>query len=77
MALKKRGKYRYGDTRADIRAEIRRYSKDNYPARHFADAVCACGGRKFTILLNDDEGAAARTCVACEDQQPIADSAEY
>ena len=27
MALKKRGKYRYGDSQADIRAELLRYSK--------------------------------------------------
>ena len=40
MALKKRGKYRYGDSQADIRAEVLRYSKTNaYLAHHFADAT--------------------------------------
>jgi hypothetical protein len=77
MALRKRGKHRYGDGQADIRDEIRRYSADNYPAEHFADAVCGCGGRVFTVLLDDDTGAAARTCVACDDQQPIGDGEEY
>lgn len=40
MALRKRGKWRYGDSQADIRAEIIRYSKEvGYLAEHFADAV--------------------------------------
>jgi hypothetical protein len=78
MALRKRGKYRYGDTQADTRAEVLRYSRENgYVARHFADAVCACGGRVFSVLLDDDEGAAARECVACKHQHPIGDSEEY
>ena len=29
MALKKRGKYSYGDSQADIRAEVLRYGKKN------------------------------------------------
>ncbi len=78
MALKKRGKYRYGDSQKDIRAEILRYSKENgYVAQHFADAVCQCGGRLFGVLLDENEGAAARTCIACDHQHPIGDSEEY
>jgi hypothetical protein len=78
MALKKRGKYRYGDSQKDIRAEIVRYSKENgYVAQHFADAVCQCGGRLFSVLLDENEGAAARTCIACDHQHPIGDSEEY
>jgi hypothetical protein len=78
MALKKRGKQRYGDSQVDIRDEILRYSQGNgYPAQHFADAICQCGGRLFGVLVDDDEGAAVRTCVACEHQHPIGDSEEY
>jgi hypothetical protein len=78
MALTKRGKHRYGDTQEDIRAEIVRYSTENgYLAQHFADAICKCGGRLFRVLLDDNEGAAARTCEACEHQHPIGDSEEY
>jgi hypothetical protein len=78
MALTKRGNYQYGDGQEDIRDEILRYSKDNgYLAQHFADAVCQCGGRLFSVLLDDNEGAAARTCIACEHQHPIGDSQEY
>jgi hypothetical protein len=78
MALRKRGKWRYGDSQADIRDEILRYSKGvTYRAHHYADAVCTCGGKVFSLLLDDTEGAAVRRCVACEDEHPIGDSDEY
>ena len=79
MALRKRGKWRYGDSQADIRAEIVRHSKENgYPAEHFADAVCSCGGRVFGLLLDDTAGVASRVCVACDaEAHPIGDSAEF
>lgn len=79
MALEKRGKWRYGDGQADIRAEVRRYSEAaGYPAEHYADAVCVCGGRVFGLLLDDAAGVASRVCVACDaEAHPIGDSAEY
>src|SRR4051795_5539886 len=79
MALRKRGKWRYGDGQADIRAEIVRYSKQvGYPAEHFADAVCACGGKIFALYLDDTAGVASRVCVVCDaEAHPIGDSAEY
>lgn len=78
MALRKRGKHRYGDGQPDIRDEVLRYSKDNaYVAQHFADAACPCGGQVFRVLLDDEQGAAARTCIVCGDQHPIGDSEEY
>ena len=78
MALKKRGKYSYGDSQPDIRAEVQRYSKANeYLAHHFADCVCACGGKRFRLSLDDTEGAAVRTCVGCNSEHPIGDSDEY
>ena len=79
MALRKRGKWRYGDGQADIRGEVIRYSQQNgYPAEHFADAVCGCGGRVFGLLLDDAVGVASRVCVACDaDAHPIGDSADF
>lgn len=79
MALRKRGKWQYGDSQADIRAEIVRYSKENgYPAEHFADAKCGCGGKVFGLLLDDTAGFASRVCIACDaEAHPIGDSAEF
>lgn len=79
MALRKHGKWWYGDSQEDIRPEIIRYSKKaGYCAQHFADAVCKCGGKVFGLLLDDAAGVACRVCVACDaGAQPMADSAEF
>jgi len=78
MALRKRGKHRYGDAQTDIREELVRYAALNgYQAHHFADAICTCGGRSFRLALDDAAGAAVRTCVGCVVEHPIGDSAEY
>ena len=78
MALTKHGEYRYGDSQADIQEELVRYSKLNgYIAQHFANASCTCSGAIFRLALDDDAGAAVRTCIACKSQHPIADSGDY
>ncbi len=79
MALRKRGKWWYGDSQADIRDAILRYSKGvKYLAHHYADAVCGkCGGKVFWLFLDDNQCVAVRACVACEDEHPIGDSNEF
>ncbi len=78
MMLKKRGKYRYGDSQADIREEILRYSKLNeYVAYHFADATCTCSSKVFGLWIDNDEGVAVRKCATCSSEYPIGDSDEY
>lgn len=78
MALRKRGKQWYGDSQADIRDEMLRYSKENeYPTQHYADAVCKCGGRVFSLQMDEDAGAAVRKCVGCLEEHPIGDSGEF
>lgn len=78
MALRTRGRYRYGDAAPDIREELLDYSRRNgYPAEHFADAACAaCGGSVFGLLLDDEAGAAVRVCRACGHHHAIGDSGE-
>jgi hypothetical protein len=77
MALSKRGDCHYGSTSDDTRAFLADYSADGYPAQHFAECRCGCGGKQFRLALDETQGAAVRTCNACESAQPIADSAEY
>ena len=78
MALRKRGDYWYGDSQEDIRPELIRYSQENgYPIDHFADCVCVCGNRHFTVEIDDAEGAAIRHCRSCEKKHPIGDSEEF
>jgi len=76
--LTKRGSNHYGESQADIREVIRGYSEHNgYLARHFADAKCGCGGTTFRLSVDDDEGAAVRTCTRCSTGHAIGDSADY
>ncbi len=78
MALRKQGKYSFGDSQVDIREEIARYSDGNtYIASHFEDAVCECGTKVFRLLLDDNVGAAVRRCSACSVEHPIGDSGDY
>lgn len=78
MALRKQGKYRFGDSQADIRDEITRYSELNaYVAHHFADARCQCGAKVFRLVMDENEGAAVRRCMACSIEHPIADGGDY
>ncbi len=78
MALTRRGKYSYGTAQDDIADEIARYGKKaGYVAEHFANAVCGCGGRTFGLALDDNEGAAVRTCSSCGLEHAIGDSDEY
>lgn len=78
MALRKKGKYNYGGSHLDIQDELRDYSNGNgYPATHFADASCSCGGKAFSVRLDDEEGAAVRVCKVCASEHAVADSAEY
>jgi hypothetical protein len=78
MALTKRDNYYFGDCLADIRPELLRYSKQNgYPAHHFAEATCKCGGQVFRLALDDNQGVAVRTCISCGAEHPIGDSGEF
>jgi hypothetical protein len=78
MEIRRKGTFSYGESQADIRIELTRYSEVNgYPATHFADATCKCGGRTFQLHLDDIEGAAVRECAGCRDRHPLGDSGEY
>lgn len=78
MALKKRGKFRYGESRADIRDEVTRFSALNgYVAHHFEDATCACGATTFRLLVDEQEGVAIRRCVVCSGEHVMGDGAQF
>lgn len=78
MALRKRGKHFYGDSQADIRPELGRYSRSNaYVVHHFKDEACACGATALRLRVDDEEGAAVVSCPQCKVERPLADSARY
>jgi hypothetical protein len=78
MALRKKGKWWYSDSQADIRDELARVGKLNeYVPTKFADAKCKCGNLTFEVGFDEEEGAAVRTCTKCKLEHPIGDSEEY
>jgi hypothetical protein len=78
MALKKRGKYWYGDSQADIRGELVRYGKlDDEVPTQFKDVRCKCGSTTFRLQMDEEQGAAVRTCASCGAEHAIGDSDEY
>lgn len=78
MALHKRGRWRYGDSQADIRVELDRYGRSNgYVPMHFADPKCKCGCALFKLLVDDNEGVGVRVCTECGKEHPMGDSEEF
>lgn len=78
MSAKKRGRYWYGEDAADLRIEIARFAELNgYAATEFAEAICACGQRTFSLSMDQDAGVAVRTCIACSHQHVMLDGQEY
>ncbi|MBA2113691.1 hypothetical protein [Bremerella alba] len=62
-----------------LKAQIVEYSEANeYVATHFATAVCnSCSGDVFELLMNEEEGVAARICVTCDEEHGIGDSDQH
>lgn len=78
MALRKRGRWWYGDSQADIRGELTRLGKLNeYVPAQFADARCKCGSGTFRLRIDDEQGAAIRVCAKCGAEHAMGDSDEY
>lgn len=56
------------------------YAKGSYPVQVIAAPRCGvpgCRGEAFRLAVDDNEGAAVRTCALCQTAHPIADSAYY
>jgi len=62
-----------------LKSQIVQYStKNGYVAEHFVSPKCgACGGDVFALLMNENEGVAARVCTECHDEHGIGDSDDF
>jgi hypothetical protein len=60
------GDLAYGDAQADVHDELRDYSEGR--ASLFEDSVCGCGGREFGLSVDEERGAAVRTCWRCHQE---------
>ena len=79
MALRKKGKYYYGDSQDDLILEIKRYAENNkYPADETEIIKCdKCGQQSFNLFSDDDESGALCKCVNCDEMKFIRDSQEF
>ena len=78
MALRRENDQSFGDSQADIREELVRYSTLNgYVTEHFADAKCNCGATQFKLGMDENAGVAARLCQSCGNEHGMGDSDEY
>lgn len=71
------GKWWKGTGFDDLVAFIRESTAQGYPVGPVSQSTCECGAAVFSLKLDDEEGCARRTCVACGRSAFIADSAEY
>lgn len=62
----------------ELKSQIIDYSQKNkYVAEQFASAKCRrCQCDTFTIVMNENEGVAARICTSCDSEHSIADSTD-
>ncbi|GAA2375510.1 hypothetical protein [Dactylosporangium salmoneum] len=68
----------YGSSFEDLAAFLKRPEPGGYAVDEVRECVCrACGGRRFEVLVMDEESAARRTCLDCRQHEFIADSDEY
>ncbi|AWM40403.1 hypothetical protein C1280_27730 [Gemmata obscuriglobus] len=58
VAIRERGEFWYGDTAADIREVLTRTCGKADPLTVFADAVCDCSGRVFSLQIDEEYGEA-------------------
>jgi hypothetical protein len=63
VALQARGGKWYGDSASDIRALLARQAGE--PVAVVQDAACDCGGRVFSVQIDDEYQEAAWFCQSC------------
>ncbi len=68
MALSQRGEYWYGDSGADIHELMARHRESGDPIEIVRDVICECGGRVFSVQLDDEYQEAAWICRSCDAQ---------
>ena len=77
MAINTSGVWWVGTEPQDIQGFLDAYTKEGQPSDEFRLAKCSCGSIDFNLAADDEEGAAKRICVRCEEEHFICDSEEY
>ena len=80
MQRRTRGGWTKGSNDRDLERYLTKYAKvyGGWPIVDVTHAKCReCGGAVFSVILDDDEGCAVRTCTRCATQLAMFDSAMY
>ncbi len=78
MAIDRSKEWWTGEAPSDLDEYVTVFSTGSYPARRVVHASCAsCGGAEFAVQLDEEEGCAVRTCVACSGVRALLDAEEY
>lgn len=65
MTVDRSGRWWVGTEAGDLDEYLADFSASGYPVGRVVHARCACGGSQFHVRVDDEEGCAERTCVAC------------
>lgn len=76
--IDKSGTWWKGESIDDLRDFVIEFTSQNYRADEIRQSVCkGCGGTRFGLRVDDDEGCAERVCRVCGAREFIADSEEF
>jgi hypothetical protein len=71
------GRWWTGTGPEDLDEYLRSLTADGYPAERFEQARCVCGGTRFLLDVDADEGCARRTCTGCGAEHFLCDSGDF
>lgn len=71
------GKWWKGSSAEDLQEYLQALSVSSYPISEFRLSQCSCGGVRFVLRVEQDEGIAKRVCEGCSAEHLICDSAEH
>ncbi len=80
MAVTKRGTSWFGTDASDVDEYLRAFAAGGYAVAEVVHAACGSCGQSdegFSVVLDDEEGAAVRQCTRCQAQVPMLDSGDY
>ena len=77
MTIDTSGKWWKGSAPEDLGEYLRELTAGGYQATEFRLSKCKCGGTRFFLEVEPDEGVARRRCEECDNEHFICDSKEH
>jgi hypothetical protein len=77
MAIDTSGKWWVGSEPGDLTEYLEALSGSSYKISEFRLSQCQCGGLRFKLSVQVDDGIARRTCESCKAEHFICDSEQY